>query len=126
MRVLGTALIVIACSGCSGSGFRPVVVGQNEGVDACDGIGQVQGSRQELTSVRSGPGANFREVDQVAAGQFVYICDGNDEWTGVVYVKGSEMTPDCGVTSPVPQSQPYAGACQSGWILASKIIGIAG
>ena len=126
MRKLGALLLALGTSACATSGTRPVFVGQHETLDACGSIGQLQGVGSDLIVVRSGPGANFSELDKVRAGQFVYMCDGGDEWTGVVYENGTEMTPECGVTSPVPRRQPYTGPCRSGWVPAKLVTGIAG
>ena len=102
------------------------MVGDNAGLDACFGLAQVGGAKSGLISVRTGPGNNFREVDRVANGQFVYSCDGNSEWTGVVYMPGTGMTPECGVTSPVPERAPYSGKCKSGWIRTKWLTVVAG
>ncbi len=126
MRFLGTLLLVVACSVVSASEFRPVIIGQEEGLDACMGFAEVVDAKSGLVSVRAGPGAGYPETDRLKVGQFAYVCGGTSEWTGVVYGNRAQMKSGCGVTSPVPKPVPYSGVCKSGWVRSKWINVVAG
>ena len=126
MKTLGILLLVLACSVVAASDFRPVIVGHEEGLDACGGVAKVGGAKSSLVSVRTGPATGYREIDRLKVGQFVYVCDGNSEWTGVVYGNGAEMKAGCGVTSPIPRAAPYSGVCKSGWVRSKWLTVVAG
>ena len=100
----------------------PVMVGGEEDFDAC-------GSLDEATTpleVRSGPGNQYAVVDRLDRGARVTACEnaGDGGWAGVVY--SGEPEPDCGVSSPIPERQPYKGACKSGWVPAAGLTVLAG
>jgi hypothetical protein len=126
MRVLGTLLLVVASSVVSASDSRPVIIGSEEGLDACMGFAEVVGAKSGLASVRSGPGMGYREIDRLKVGQFAYVCGGTSGWISVVYGKPAQMKSGCGVTSPVPRPVPYSGVCKSGWVRATWINVLAG
>jgi len=105
---------------------RPVMVGHEEGLDACLSLSQIQGAKSGMVSVRAAPDANAKEIDRLNNGDFVYNgCDESGEWAGVVYTHDKEL-PDCGVSSPVPKEQAYAGPCRSGWVRRKWVIVVAG
>jgi hypothetical protein len=126
VRILSTLALAIACFSVSASESRPVIIGSEPGLDACLGVDQVGGAKSGLISVRAGPGSGFPEIDRLENGQYVYSCDGTSGWSGIVYLRGKEMTPDCGVTSPVPTPVPYKGRCKSGWVRTKWLTVIAG
>ena len=92
-----------------------MTIGHEPDLDACLALSQIQGAKSGMVSVRSAPDARAKEIDRLSNGDFVHDCDDAGEWAGVVYLHG-EQTPDCGVTSPVPKAQAYAGPCRSGWV----------
>lgn len=102
----------------------PVMVGGDENLDACGGIGVVANLKPvagNALSVRAGPGLQYASLDKLAAGTRLWLCDGRDGWLGVVY--GST---DCGVSTPVPDRRTYAGPCSSGWVYRKYVDLIAG
>ena len=97
----------------------PVMVGSNDNLDACSGLGVVTGlksKRHGFLAVRAGPSQKFEIVDKLKASQKVYICSSSEDgkWYGVVY--SPNQTDECGVTSPINPTQPYKGKCKSGWV----------
>jgi hypothetical protein len=61
-------------------------------------------------AVRAGPGSGHRAIDEIGAGESVWIFDDNKGWFGVVY--GVERV-DC---APVDNDRPYDGPGKSGWV----------
>jgi hypothetical protein len=118
--------LVLLCSSSIAAGPRPVSVGGNEDLDACPSLSQVGGAKSGMISVRAGPGADYAEIDRLDNGQFVYDCDASGEWSGVVYLRGKEMAPDCGVASPMTKRAPYLGKCKSGWVRTKWLTVVAG
>lgn len=120
---IGVLFAAVAANVVAAAGGSPVMIGSEPGLDACGSLGAVTSA---TLSVRDGPGSAFRRIDSLAKGRTVFVCSSSPdgEWTGVVYADGSE--PDCGVSSPVPEPQPYAGACRSGWVRSKWITIIAG
>jgi len=123
---LATILVILAASAASGDvAPRPVMIGSEPDLDACLGIDQVGGAKSGLVSVRAAPDARAAEIDRLANGEYVYGCDASGEWSGVVYLHGKDMAPDCGVSSPAPHA-PYKGRCKSGWVRSKWLTVIAG
>ncbi len=119
-------LLVVSCRS---SPEVPVLVGEIEGLDACLSIGTARAPEgMEYFEIRSGPGEGFRVLNRLHPGHVLYLCGGSaDElWAGVVYGEDPSSYPDCGVTSPVPQAQPYSGPCKSGWVKSELVEVIAG
>ena len=93
----------------------PVLVGGEPTSDACPSQGVVHGlspGGSGYLAVRSGPSRHFPMIDRLRNGDSVYFCDERGDWIGIVY--GPDPT-ICGVSAPLVERQPYAGACQSGW-----------
>jgi hypothetical protein len=102
----------------------PVMVGGTAELDACGGFGEVRGlhSRGDgFLAVRAGPSRKYPLIDRLHNGRKVYFCDKHGEWIGIVY--GEQ---DCGVSSPLPNKQPYKGPCRSGWAHQNWLVMIAG
>lgn len=120
---IGFLFAAVASNVVAAAGGSPVMIGSEPELDACGSLGAVAATK---LSVRDGPGSAFHRMDSLAKGKTVFVCSSSPdgEWTGVVYADGSE--PDCGVSSPVPKPQPYAGACRSGWVRSKWITIIAG
>ena len=101
-------------------------VGGNEDIDACPSLAQVAGAKSGMVSVRAAPDGEAKEVDRLANGAFAYACEEIGEWTGVVYLKGKDMAPDCGVGSTQAERKPYRGRCKSGWVRSKWLTIVAG
>lgn len=126
------ALLVAAVGalGASASASKmhstPVMVGGEPTSDACPSQGVVHGLRPGgggYLAVRSGPGRHFPMIDRLRNGNSVYFCDEQGDWIGIVY--GPDPT-ICGVSAPLAERQPYAGACQSGWAHRNWLTLVAG
>ena len=104
----------------------PVMVGGNEDVDACSILAQVGGAKTGLVSVKDGPSAGHAEIDRLANAAYVYACEEKGDWTGVVYLKGEDMAPECGVGSNQPRRAAYKGPCKSGWVRSKWLTIVAG
>jgi hypothetical protein len=107
----------------------PVMVGAVPDMDACMSLGRVTGldpAGDNFLAVRAGPGADNAEIDRLAQGHTVNVCEGRDGWLGVVYAPAGEDFFDCEVGSPVDSHQPYAGPCRSGWVFEDYVEMIAG
>lgn len=75
-------------------------------------IGRVQGLKADgdgFLSVRSGPGSNYRKLDEVYNGDEVTIYEARGDWFGVVYRDSGERY-DCSTT---PRALPYRF---KGWV----------
>ncbi|MDX0157097.1 hypothetical protein GOC22_15680 [Sinorhizobium meliloti] len=93
----------------------PVVIEASPNFDACSGNGVVEGldpSGDGFLAVRSGPGPEYAEIDQLYNGEEVYLCTREGKWLGVV----SNQRQHCNVTRPWNSTRPYTGPCKSGWV----------
>lgn len=95
----------------------PVMVGEVEDLDACLGFGTVKDLKHSLLAVRSGPGSDYPQRDELANGRQVFVCSSSEDgvWLGVVYAEPNTEQ-DCAVSSPLPAPKAYAGPCRSGWV----------
>jgi hypothetical protein len=103
-----------------------VLVGGEPDLDACGAWGEVTGLNPDgdnFLSVRSGPGSDFQEIDQIGPTQGLFLCDERGKWIGVVYARTSQ---DCGVSSPIPRQQVYDGPCTHGWVFRKYVKLLAG
>lgn len=124
---IGAALLLsslLAASADARSARVPVLVGGDPDLDACSSVGKIVGldpNGDNFLSVRSGPGSKYDELDRLHTGDLVYLCDEHGAWQGVVY-----PAEGCGVTTSVPNQQPYTGPCRSGWIFGKYVVVVAG
>lgn len=96
----------------------PVLAGNSDELDACDGQGTIVGLDPKgdgFLSVRSGPGGKYREIDRLYNGMRVHLCDLRGVWLGVVY-SPRDPQDTCNVTTPWPRREAYTGPCRYGWI----------
>jgi hypothetical protein len=103
---------------------EPVLVGGDADFDACGAQGQVSGldpNGDNFLAVREGPGTSYGKLDELHTGDVVNLCDEFEGWYGIVYGRG-----DCGVGTPIPDRNPYAGPCASGWVSMRYITPTAG
>jgi hypothetical protein len=99
-----------------------VTVGGDKSRAGCPKSGTVSGiSAKGALSVRVGPSATADRLDKLGNGKRLFMCDWSSDgaWVGVVYASAGSV--DCGVSSPILQPQPYAGACRSGWVSAKYV-----
>jgi hypothetical protein len=104
----------------------PIMVGGTE-LDACGSIAVVKGldpAGDNFLSVRSGPGAGYREIDRLKTKDNVIICGEKGVWFAAIYPWTNKN--DCKVGTPWPKRAPYTGPCKSGWIHSKFVEIIAG
>ena len=104
----------------------PIVVGGTQ-LDACGSIAAVKGldpAGDNFLSVRSGPGAAYREIDRLKAKEHVIICGEKGVWYAAIYPWSNKN--DCKVGTPWPKRAVYTGPCKSGWIHSKFVEIIAG
>ena len=104
----------------------PIMVGGTE-LDACGSLAEVKGldpTGDNFLSVRSGPGATFREIDRLKAKEHVIICGEKGVWYAAIYPWSNKN--DCKVGTPWPKRAVYTGPCKSGWIHSKFVEIIAG
>ncbi|WP_375175306.1 SH3 domain-containing protein [Pseudooceanicola sp.] len=80
-------------------------------------IGQVQGLKADgdgFLSVRSGPGSNYRKLDEVYNGDKLEIYEVRGDWLGVVY-RGNGEDFGCS-TTPRPLPYTYKGWVHRNWV----------
>lgn len=102
----------------------PVMIGGEADLDACGGVGRIARLNPRgdgFLAVRTGPGTDYPQIDELYNGNVVILCDQNGRWLGVVY-GGS----NCGTSSPVPRRMAYRGPCRAGWIFDRYVDFIAG
>jgi hypothetical protein len=104
----------------------PIVVGGTQ-LDACGSIAVVKRldpAGDNFLSVRSGPGATYREIDRLKTKDNVIICGEKGVWFAAIYPWSNKS--DCKVGTPWPKRAPYTGPCKSGWIHSKFVEIIAG
>lgn len=101
----------------------PVQVGGEAELDPCM---SARVSSNGPFGVLAGPDDAQPQLATLSAGQVVYVCDpGPTSWyAGIVWSEDETM--DCGLSSPVAERAPYAGACRSGWISLAALEHMAG
>lgn len=95
----------------------PVMVGQEEGLDACGSSWMVTGlssGPSGFVSVRTSPSAKAVELDRLRNRFTVFGCEEKSGFLGIVYDPKGKL--DCGVGSPVAKLMAYSGPCRSGWV----------
>lgn len=126
--------LAIALLGSSSLSFAdnpamPIMVGGEEGLDACTSLGVVSGLDPEgdaFLAVRAGADAQYKLLDKLPEGKQVHICSTSPDgkWLGVVYSRKKGQ--DCGVSKSISPAQPYKGKCKSGWVSIHWVKVIAG
>lgn len=104
----------------------PVMIGGNDGLDACLTLGSVV-SPEGLNdvSVYSKPDGSSTVIERLASGTYIMICDSSgDAWSGIVFA--GDNSPSCKVTSSSEARHPYQGECKSGWVKTIVIEILAG
>ena len=98
--------------------------------DACGGVGEVTGlnpNGDNFLAVRARPSAVSVKLAELNAGRYVWMCDGDGDWIGIIFDHAHGNGPGgCEASSPADDLQPYDGPCQSGWVHKDYITLIAG
>ena len=86
----------------------------------CPSWGEIHGLDPQgdgFLAVRTGPGTNNEQVDELHEGDVVILCDYRNGWHRVVYPGEGQEARECS-TNPeaMPNSEPYRGPCKSGWV----------
>ena len=131
LRLTGIlAALMLACLPLATSAQQrhvPVMVGGEADFDACGSQGAVRGLDPQggdgFLAVRAGPSSKYATLDKVYSGYILNLCDQRGNRLGVVY---SHDTRDCGVGTPWPRRQAYAGPCRSGWVYRKFVGDFAG
>ena len=127
MKTIVMIAMLVVATIVNADGETPVMVGGNDGLDACMTLGAVvskKGAKSEV-AIYSKPDQESSIVDKLKSGTRVMFCDSSgDDWVGVVF--SGDDAPYCGVTSPIEPRQPYQGECKSGWVERSNTEALAG
>lgn len=131
-KILGVIFLLLSINSVVNAADNtgtPVMVGGDEGLDACTSLGVVSGLDPEgdaFLAVRAGANANSKMLDKLPEGKQVHICSSSPDgkWLGIVYSR--KKGTDCGVSSPITPAQPYKSKCKSGWVSTRWIKVIAG
>lgn len=80
-------------------------------------------------AVRTGPGSNYRKIDELHNGDYVLVYDGSHfPWVGVIYGRGEEVLNSdkegCGFVGEGKRPLPYPG--KKGWIHSNWLETVAG
>ncbi|MFN4112725.1 MAG: hypothetical protein ACK4GD_02155 [Sphingomonadaceae bacterium] len=109
-------------------GNRPVMLTADpEGLDPCV-YGMIYdpptGPDAGAIMVFPGDSTDLDAIDYLTHGDPVWICEVSDNMVGIVYTADSDV--DCELSSPLDQTRPYLGPCQSGWVMPQWVEVVAG
>jgi hypothetical protein len=114
----------------------PVIVGEQEDLDACGSWAEVSGLNPKgdgFLAVRGGPGTDHALRDRLREGDGFFVCgmssDGtsrNGAWMAIVYPRAGQTADACEVSGTVPKAHAYRGPCASGWVNAAWVRILAG
>lgn len=127
MKYFALVGCLMLASGAVAGGKTPVMVGGNDGLDACMAMGSVvtDSRSKRLAAVYPSPIQGGAVLENVPEGTLVMVCDeSKNDWIGIVYSRHGESY--CGLTTSIEPRQPYKGECRSGWIRKSNIEIVAG
>ena len=89
-------------------------------LDACPDRGEIEGLDPQgdgFLAVRTGPNAEYEQIDELHNGDVVMLCDYRNGWHRVAYAGESQAAAECSTSSEqMADSKPYAGQCKSGWV----------
>ncbi len=104
----------------------PVRVGElGSNFAACNAVGATR--RVEAGAglpVRNAPFDGAEQVGEVAPGARFFVCTTSHDqrWSGIVWDEASgTLDARCGVSTPLPRRQDYAGPCRSGWVQSAFV-----
>ena len=98
-------------------------------LEACTTAGTTRGLQgDETLPVRSAPFDTGVQTGAIRTGGRFFVCSRSidQKWFGIVYDDAFALTPDCGVSEPIPRRRTYAGPCKSGWVSSPFVKVIAG
>lgn len=109
----------------------PVVVGQQEDLDACGSWAEVSGLNPKgdgFLAVRGGPGTDHALRDRLREGDAFFVCGMSRDgaWMAIVYPRAGQTAETCDVSGAVPKPYAYRGPCASGWVNAAWVRILAG
>lgn len=95
LGVIFLLLLINSVANAADNAGTLVIVGGDEGLDACTGLGVVSGLKpggDGFLAVRSGADGNYKLLDKLPEGQEVHICSSasDGKWLGVVYSRKRE------------------------------------
>jgi hypothetical protein len=109
----------------------PVIVGEQEDLDACGSWAEVSGLNPKgdgFLAVRGGPGTDHALRDRLREGDGFFVCgmSSNGKWLAIVYPRAGQTADACEVSGAVPKAHAYRGPCASGWVNAAWVRILAG
>lgn len=109
----------------------PVVVGEQEDLDACSSWAEVHGLNPKgdgFLAVRAGPSVAHAMRDRLREGDGLFVCGGSADgtWLSIVYPRKGQDAAECGVSSALPAPRAYRGPCAWGWVRADWVRILAG
>jgi hypothetical protein len=109
----------------------PVIVGEQEDLDACGGWAEVSGLNPKgdgFLAVRGGPGTDHALRDRLREGDGFFVCGTSRDgaWMAIVYPRAGQTAETCDVSGAVPEAHAYRGPCASGWVNAAWVRILAG
>ncbi|MES0809300.1 SH3 domain-containing protein [Roseibium sp. SCPC15] len=122
--VLMVSATAIALSPAGASDLDvPVMEIASDDLDTC-ALGKVAGLKKDgdgFLAVRSGPGTNFRKLDEIHNEDIVWLFEQKGNWIGIVYGVGYDM--NC---SAVDHDRPVPHRGKKGWVHENWIEFLAG
>jgi len=101
----------------------PVMERASDDLDTC-ALGKVAGLKaggDGFLAVRSGPGSNYRKLEEIHNEDLVWLFDQRGEWIGIVYGIGHDMS--CGA---IDKDRPVPHPGKKGWVHENWIEFLAG
>jgi hypothetical protein len=128
------ALLVAVSAACAAAAAQrdvPVIVGEQEDLDACGSWAEVYGLNPKgdgFLAVRGGPGTDRALRDRLREGDGFFVCgmSSNGKWIAIVYPRAGQTADVCGVSGVVSKAHAYRGPCASGWVNAAWVRILAG
>jgi hypothetical protein len=89
-------------------------------MDPCPSRGEIQGLDPQgdgFLAVRTGPGTDHEQIDELHNGDLVILCDYENGWHGVVYPQEGQEAAECYAgAEQLADPESYRGPCRSGWV----------
>ncbi|MBJ3763319.1 SH3 domain-containing protein [Maribius pontilimi] len=124
--VFSACLLILAHSAAAADLDVPITEMAGDGRAAtCAGsiVAGLDPAGDGFLAVRSGPGTNYRKIDELRNGDVVNVFEGVGPWVGVTYGRVSDGWPDpCANTGPARRVRDS----QKGWIHSNWLEDLAG
>jgi hypothetical protein len=97
---------------------EPIMFGGHGDIDACSPAREVKGPPYNTPFARLhvGPSDKDHIIAKLTAGQYLFVCEDQGDWLGVVVVGTNTDRATCGITGPFAIRSVYTGPCKSGWV----------